>query len=84
MYVLVRFIEKPKNVIVVSMFKNIDFESMIMSQKDFDRYQGKSIASAEFIQMSEGTEVSNALRLEFTDGDYVVLGICWLIKGGKL
>lgn len=62
------------------MFSNVDFESMYMSQSSFDPYNGKTIADAKFIQMSEGDEVSTAVRLRFTDGDYVLLGITWMVR----
>jgi hypothetical protein len=80
MFVLVKYTEKPMNVIVVSMFSNIDFKSMYMSQSSFDPYNGKTIESAKFIQMSEGDEVSTAVRLRFTDGDYVLLGVTWMVR----
>lgn len=65
------------NVNVDSMFNNLDIP--YLSQQSFDPYVGKTIESAKFIQMSEGNEVSTAVRLRFTDGDYVLLGITWMV-----
>lgn len=62
------------------MFSDIDFESLYLSQSSFDPYIGKTIAEAKFIQVSEGDEVSTAARLRFTDGDYVLLGITWMVR----
>jgi hypothetical protein len=62
------------------MFSTIDFESLVITQSDLDKYKGKTIESLRLSQVAEGTDFASAVRLRFTDGDYVLLGITWMIR----